>query len=154
MIFLVALLWSLHVLSQEKQEEGLIIFEGEQKVFDLYFIKTSTRNIISLLNSKDTITAIYLDPPGDNGHDQNGFKEYLDESIKFDTLSTAIKQNNHLGQEYELRSTLLSKFGQIGFNNKGRYKVKKRYKKLYIGNKIVVIALEDVVRVSSFDAKA
>ena len=155
LIFVSAFFWTSEGFSQIKQEGGLIIFEGQRNVFDLYFVKTpTTSNLISYLNNHDSVNAVYLGPPGDDMKATGSFKWYLSTKIRFDTLSLTISQKNQLEQEYEEPSILLSKYGFIQYSQSMSYKLIKRHKKFYLNNRIIIVTIEDFVPIESFSLKA
>lgn len=45
------------------QKKGLIIFEGNKDLYDIYFIKTDKHNLASLFSFSDTIYASTIQPP-------------------------------------------------------------------------------------------
>jgi hypothetical protein len=121
-------------------------------VFEVYFIKTATRDLMAYLNNTDTISAVFLGVPGDDAGNVDDFKRHLAGSMRFDTSSVVISQKNHLELEYEGSAVLLSGFGCIEYHKGSRYKLTRSYKRFYINNKNFVIELEDFLPINSFTA--
>jgi hypothetical protein len=70
--------------------------------------------------------------------------------MKFDTLPVLISQRNYQGINYEDSCLLISKYGRIMYNGSRGYKLAKRYKAVYINNRVVTIALEDYIILDEF----
>lgn len=130
------------------KKQGIIIFEDR---FDMYFVETTKSNLKSLFNAvKDTIRAyiLYTTDGPDN------FRTYLSQQFKFDSISLNIKQENHLGQKYEDTTKLFCKYGDIEYAKSKSYKVEKRYKTFYFGNRNIIMALEDYMPIEMFTSRS
>jgi hypothetical protein len=132
------------VLSTKK---GIIVFESDN---DMYFIATAAKDINALLNTgEDTVSAdiLYTSAGPYN------FKNYLNRTIKFDTTTVNIRQENHLGQRYEAEDKLWTKYGSITYSKKKAYKLKRQYKTLYFNGQSLVVVLEDYLPIEMFTGK-
>jgi hypothetical protein len=148
--------------SNLSHEEGILVFEGKEDVFDIYFIKTTTSNLRLLLSSKDTLDAIEVETPfaGCIPMYSNGFKDLLAQPIAFDSLYLLMTQENHLGQSYEDTTNLYFKFGSIKYNQlllkEYPYNTpgtSARYKKIQYGDRIQVIAIWSRKPIEGFSDK-
>jgi hypothetical protein len=132
------------VLSMKR---GIIVFEGD---YDMYFIETADKDLNALLNTgKDTVFADIL-------HTSAGpynFKRYLNHTMKFDTATVNIKQEDQLGRPYEEELLLWTKAGLIKYNKSQSYKLKRQHKTIFFNNQSLVISLEDYLPIKMFTDK-
>jgi fibrillarin-like rRNA methylase len=129
---------------------GILVFEGKEKIYEMYFIEAAPSNLIKLLKDKDTITAILLGSPGDDVTNTEGFKNYLEKSIQFDSVFLLIADINHLGYAYEDTTIFFSKYGSIKFVNSRGYNLSRKYKKVFLNGRHVVVITEYFVPIESF----
>lgn len=142
-----------HVENELVKEDGLIVFEGKGGFFEVYFIKTTNQQLNVLLDSQDTIFAVSVQTAfeGCVPMDAGDFKNSIDKSKTFDSLSLLISQKNHLDQAYEDSTNLYFKWGSVTFRrNTGRQLPTTSYKEIHYHSKITVIAINSVIPIDKF----
>ena len=129
---------------------GIIYFENEQDVYAMYFIETPCPDLMSLLKAKDTIEMYSLGSPGDNANDIRGGKSHLNKSIKFQTSSFLVSQENYQGLQYEDSVHAYSSNGYIEYVKGQRYNLAPGYKKVKLNNKETIFIIREYILISSF----
>jgi hypothetical protein len=129
---------------------GIIYFENEQGIYTMYFIETPCTDLMYLLKTKDTIEMFSIGSPGDNANDIRGFKSHLNKSIKFQTTSFLVSQENYQGLQYEDSVHAYSRNGYIEYVKGQRYNLSPRFKKVKLNNKETIFIIREYILINSF----
>jgi len=133
----------------QSQLTGILFFEKGQGIYSMYFVKTSFKDLRSLLQKKDTLKLLAIGSPGNDASNIADFKNHLDKSICFDSLLATIIIDDK-GLYIEDTCVVNYKHGIINYSKNKRYQLQKQYEKRKINNKLVIYEIAHFIPINSF----
>jgi hypothetical protein len=156
-LFIIPILLCIYSFGQPKNENsklssmsGILFFERTQDVYNMYFVESFFSDLGSLLKNRDTINVFTVGSPGDDAKNIAGFKTHLDKTIRFNSMTLLVNQENYQGLGYEDSVTVYSKSGCIKYVKRKMYQLSRSYKKVYFNNKVIIFVLQRYIPIESF----
>lgn len=133
-----------------EKKHGILVFEGKENIYSMYFIETNNKYQAPWFGKKDTIKIINLGSPGDNSNNTNGYKEYLNKNSSFDSLISISILENDKGLYIEDTCRLYYINGYINYSKSKTFKLEIQYEKKRINNKYIIYEAESFIPIKSF----